>query len=169
MACWATVRGLKVRGLQVRGLLAALALALGTSSLAAPGPARSRLALPEPLDRQHPAHQAFSAATVRLLLDDRPRFELRYAGPPVQLRGTVCYRFAGYSETCRQARGQWLTGADPLVFLAPGQVPQDLLAGYRLEVRLPQTLAGTFTFDPEQSRASNGKPGNSTAQAQGQP
>lgn len=169
MACRAKTRGLQVRGLQVRGLLAAAALCLGTGSLAAPQPVSSRLALPEPLDTQHPAHQAFGAATVRLLLNDSPRFELRYAGPPLQLRGTVCYRFAGYSETCRQARGQWLTGADPLVFLAPGQVPHDLLAGYRLEVRLPQTLAGAFQFDPEPSRESNGKPGHSTVQAQGHP
>lgn len=161
-----------------RRLFAAVALCLLPIGLQAAPQGTARLALPEPLDPQHPAHQAFRKATVQLLLNGQPRFELRYAGPPLQVRGTLCYRFAGYSETCRQARGQWVTGADPLVFLAPGQVPLDLLAGYRLEVRLPQTLEGVFQYDPapparkaalRRSRANNGEPGHSRFPRNGKP
>ncbi|MEM1229406.1 MAG: hypothetical protein AAGI15_02630 [Pseudomonadota bacterium] len=118
--------------------------------------ASDRLALPPPLSDEHPAHQALASAPLTLEHSGNPRFRVHYAGPPLQLRGPLCYRFAGYSETCRRARGQWLTAADPLEFLAPGQVPVELLRGYRLELRAPGTLDGRFLFDLPDANANSG-------------
>ena len=65
------------------------------------------------------------------------RFVLNYQGPVVKPFGPLCYRFAGYNETCRSLPDGWLTPATEVALYAPGGVPLDLLDGYQLLVRFP--------------------------------
>lgn len=74
------------------------------------------------------------------------RFVLAYHGPVVPFRGSVCYHFAGYNETCLTPKLRWLTPATELALYAPGGVPRDLLPGYTLLVRFPALSPRTFQY-----------------------
>ncbi len=90
--------------------------------------------------------QAFASSQLALDHGAPPRFLLHYRGPVSAFRGKLCYRFAGYTETCFDPKLQWLTPATTLTFYAPGGVPLDLLSGYRLEVRAPDMFRGRFSY-----------------------
>ena len=73
-----------------------------------------------------------------------PGFVLRYRGPLREIRGPICYRFAGYNEVCLWPRLQWLTPATELRLPAPGGVPGELLKGYEVLLRLPRFDERTY-------------------------
>lgn len=89
---------------------------------------------------------AFAQSELTLDPQHPPRFLLRYSGPVAAFRGALCYRFAGYTETCFKPNLQWLTPTTTLTFYAPGGVPVELLRGYRLEVTAPRMFRGQFSY-----------------------
>ncbi len=89
---------------------------------------------------------AFAQSELTLDPKHPPRFLLRYSGPVAAFSGALCYRFAGYTETCFKPNLQWLTPTTTLTFYAPGGVPVELLRGYRLEVTAPGMFRGQFSY-----------------------
>ncbi len=81
------------------------------------------------------------------------RFQLHYHGPRMPFRGPVCYGFAGYNETCRDAGIRWLTPATAIELWAPGGVPRDLLEGYVMLVRFPALSERRYRFALEEHPA----------------
>ncbi|MFK7912514.1 MAG: hypothetical protein AB8B93_01255 [Pseudomonadales bacterium] len=94
----------------------------------------------------HIAGCALTNSRVSLQPTPVPRFVLRYQGPVILWNGPLCYRFEGYNRTCKALGDGWLTAATVLEFAAPGQVPLDLLQGYRLILSAPQMFDGVLHF-----------------------
>ena len=84
------------------------------------------------------------AMTATLQTTAPPRFVLHYQGPVTKPFGPLCYRFAGYNETCRSLPEGWLTPATAVELYAPGGVPLDLLSGYQLVIRFPYWTDAVF-------------------------
>ncbi|MEM6708108.1 MAG: hypothetical protein AAF648_04925 [Pseudomonadota bacterium] len=97
--------------------------------------------------------QALSESSVRLNRGPSPSFTLLYRGPLAQFVGPLCYRIAGYTETCVRLPNQWLTPATDIELNAPGGVPLDLLDGYRLEIRFPRWGDRVYRPTPVTDRA----------------
>lgn len=128
-----------------------LLMLTATASAAKPGP-------PDPTAQAtltSAARCALASSIVTLQQQPTPHFTLRYRGPVSAWRGPLCYHFAGYNPTCRTLPDAWLTPATPLTFPAPGQVPTDLLSGYRLLLSAPQMFFETLRFD-QLARGDNG-------------
>lgn len=89
---------------------------------------------------------ALATSIVTLDTTPPPRFLLHYRGELAAFNGPLCYRFAGYNETCSKPPSPWLTPTTTLPFLAPGQVPVELLQGFRLELRAPQMFPGALRY-----------------------
>ena len=117
--------------------IAMAALLLIQAPLNAAAPTRMPAPSPEVLE-------ALRTLTTTLQTTAPPRFVLHYRGPVTQPFGPLCYRFAGYNETCRSVPDGWLTPAMTLELYAPGGVPLDLLIGYQLELRFPYWTEEVF-------------------------
>ncbi|MGI9327460.1 MAG: hypothetical protein ACR2PZ_19735 [Pseudomonadales bacterium] len=111
------------------------------TEVAAAEPALAEAIAPESVEL------AFAQSALTLDPQHPPRFLLHYSGPVAAFRGILCYRFAGYSETCFKPKLQWLTPSTTLTFYAPGGVPVELLRAYRLEVTAPGMFHGQFSYD----------------------
>lgn len=120
--------------------LGLIALGSNFNDLAAAEPTLADAAAPEAVEL------AFAQSELTLDPKHPPRFLLRYSGPVAAFRGALCYRFAGYTETCFNPHLQWLTPTTTLTFYAPGGVPVELLRGYRLEVTAPRMFRGQFSY-----------------------
>ena len=74
-------------------------------------------------------------------------FVVRYLGPNRQVRGPVCYSFAGYNEVCLATGTRWFTRATELRLPAPGGVPLEFLSGYVIRLRFPDVTDATAVVD----------------------
>ena len=123
------------------GYLLGWCLLLGSSRLLGAVPTLSL----EPPNSSAGCALASSIATLQL--QTPPAFHLRYRGAVMPWRGPLCYHFEGYNRTCQNLAEGWLTAASELRFPAPGQVPADLLEGYRLILSAPQMFVGVLRFE----------------------
>lgn len=125
----------------------ALWLTLTSAAVTSATAATSSSTAPHPLAEPPSEAVLIALRSLRVeLLTSRtpPVFRLFYSGPITRLSGPLCYSFAGYSETCTDLSEPWLTPAAAIELYAPGGVPMDLLAGYRLLVRFPHWTEETF-------------------------
>lgn len=105
-----------------------------------------------------PVLDALRAIDVELESDAPARYRLHYRGPLARPFGPLCYRFAGYNETCTRLPEPWLTPASRIELFAPGGVPLDLLDGYQLLLRFPYWTEETFVPRHQHPSPARGAP-----------